>query len=90
MAWCLCYEIDPIIVVMTIPSGHLVVDMCCHGDGELYNLFSFETQPSEAPQKDLQDSESSVRRYILPLGPDKKVRINSLHIPGCELYKIHL
>ena len=72
---CLAYNVHSYMWgSIWILSEHLVVDMCCTRSGDLYNLFSFEDQPSEALEKNLLDSESTARHYILSLGPDKKVR----------------
>ena len=58
-----------------ILSGHLVVDMCCHGYKDIYGLFDIEIMRSENYPRILQDAGSkiSIRRYVLPLELDKKV-----------------
>ena len=58
-----------------LPSGHLVVDLCCHGKPGFLEVFKIETMLSDDFQRILQDagSNTSVRRYVLPLEVDKKV-----------------
>ena len=58
-----------------LPSGHLVVDLCCYGNGWFNETFNIETMLSDDFSKTLEDvwSKMSVRRYVLPLELDKKV-----------------
>ena len=58
-----------------LPSGHLVVDLCCHGSAGFIEVFKIETMLSDDFSRILQDAGSkfSVRRYVLPLELDKKV-----------------
>ena len=56
-----------------LPSGHLVVDLCCHGSAGFYETFNIETMLSDDYSRIVQDAVSkfSVRRYVLPLELDK-------------------
>ena len=58
-----------------LPSGHLVVDLCCYGNGRFNETFNIEAMLSDDFSKTLEDvwSKMSVRRYVLPLELDKKV-----------------
>ena len=58
-----------------LPSGHLVVDLCCHGNGAFFEVFNIETILSDDFSRTLEDlwSKISIRRYVLPLEVDKKV-----------------
>ena len=58
-----------------LPSGHLVVDLCCHGSPGFFEMFNIETMLSDDFSRVIEDlwSEFSTRRYVLPLEPDKKV-----------------
>ena len=58
-----------------LPSGYLVVDLCCHGSAGFLEVFKIETMLSDDFSRILQDAGSkfSVRRYVLPLKLDKKV-----------------
>ena len=58
-----------------LPSGHLVVDLCCFGSVGFFEIFNIETMLSDDFSRIFQDvvSKFSVRRYVLPLELDKKV-----------------
>ena len=58
-----------------LSSGHLVVDLCCHKNGDFFEILNIETMLSDDFSKTLEElgSKMSVRRYVLPLELDKKV-----------------
>jgi len=60
-----------------LTSGHLVVDLCCHGDADLYDYFNQDAMLSEGYVEKLKTltSKNSVRRYVLPLDLNEKVDI---------------
>ena len=70
-----------------LPSGHLVVDLCCHGEGGFLEVFNIETMLSDDYQRIFEDAGSkiSVRRYVLPLELDKKVDSVLLTVYSTEL-----
>ena len=70
-----------------LPSGHLVVDLCCHGKPGFLEVFNIETMLSDDFQRILQDAGSniSIRRYVLPLELDKKVDSVLLTVYSTEL-----
>jgi len=63
-----------------LTSGHLVVDLCCHGDADLYDYLNYDAMLSEGYAEKVKafDSKNSVRRYVLPLDLDEKVDILTL------------
>ena len=70
-----------------LPSGHLVVDLCCHGKPGFLEVFNIETMLSDDFQRILKDAGSkiSVRRYVLPLELDTKVDSVLLTVYSTEL-----
>ena len=70
-----------------LPSGHLVVDLCCYGEGGFLEVFNIETMLSDDYQRIFEDAGSkiSVRRYVLPLELDKKVDSVLLTVYSTEL-----
>ena len=70
-----------------LPSGHLVVDLCCHGKPGFLEVFNIETMLSDDFQRKLQDAGTkvSIRRYVLPLELDKKVDSVLLTVCSTEL-----
>ena len=70
-----------------LSSGHLVVDLCCHGKPGFLEVFNIETMLSDDFQRILKDAGSkiSVRRYVLPLELDKKVDIVRVYSPELEM-----
>ena len=70
-----------------LPSGHLVVDLCCYRSAGFLEVFKIETMLSDDFSRILQDvwSKISVRRYVLPLELDKKVDSVVLTVYSTEL-----
>jgi len=66
--------------------------MCCTRSGDLYNLFSFEDQPSEALEENLLDSESTKTLHLVSQtrqeGKMYVLGINSHHVPRRKLHHI--
>ena len=60
-----------------LTSGHLVVDLCCYGDGDMYDFLDYDATLSEDYVEKVKafTSKNSVRRYVLPLDLDEKVDI---------------
>jgi len=56
-------------------KGHLVVDLCCYGDGDMYDFLDYDATLSEDYVEKVRSftSKNSVRRYVLPLDLDEKV-----------------
>ena len=63
-----------------LTSGHLVVDLCCYDDADIYDYLDYDARLSENYMEKVKatTSKSSVRRYVLPLELDEKVDILSL------------
>ena len=53
---------------------HLVVDLCCYEDPDVYTLYYFDNLLSDSFIKLLEETmKPSVRRYVLPLNPSRRV-----------------
>ena len=70
-----------------LPSGHLVVDLCCHGSAGFLEVFNIETMLSDDFSRILEEAGSkvSIRRYVLPLELDNKVDSVLLTVYSTEL-----
>ena len=63
-------------------SGHLVVDLCCYEDADIYDYLDYDARLSEdfVEKVKVVASNNSVRRYVLPLELDEKVDVLTAYI----------
>lgn len=83
---CQCHNQREAIIVtgficFWIPSGHLVIDLCCYGNDILFEYYDRDVRFSEDFEKISMNigSMTSVRRYVLPLELDGKVMVIGVH-----------
>jgi len=77
-----------VFICFLLTSGHLVVDLCCYGDGGVYDYFYYDARFCEGYVEKAKafNAKISVRRYILPLDLDEKVDILTvLYMTQCML-----
>lgn len=88
---CQCHNQREAIIVtgficFWIPSGHLVIDLCCYGNDILFEYYDRDVRFSEDFEKISMNigSMTSVRRYVLPLELDGKViGVHNFHFTIC-------